>query len=117
MGYCQFKVLYRDTMKQLSILKNIIGHKAYEVKLKVFSISKTSFPFFVLLACVLCILPRSNLGPGSAGFQVHPVQAPDPQEMSQTDPGQLRRHPGSSTAPSRTTAEHRKRKWERGQRR
>jgi hypothetical protein len=48
---------------------------------------------------------------------VHPVQAPDPQEMSQTDPGQLRRHPGSSTAPSRTTAEHRKRKWERGQRR
>ena len=33
---------------------------------------------------LLCPLPRSDLGPGATGLQVHPVQDTDTQEVSQT---------------------------------
>lgn len=44
------------------------------IKLRIYK--QTSVP-----ACFLCLLPGSNLGFGTSGFQVHPVQAVGAQEV------------------------------------
>lgn len=42
----------------------------------------------------MCLLPRPNLGPGSAGLQVHRLQAADPQEVPQAHQDRLQHRAG-----------------------
>lgn len=66
--------------------------------------------FFMLAESILRVLPRSNLGPRTAGIQVHPMQTARAQEMPQSGTQAVPKSAAATTAAERRVSDDRQ-KW------